>query len=77
MMPHKTYGAAQRVYLLMGARRRYLTATTAELEQKEYRLLTKMPPCWRGTPVEIKLAQIQAELAHRTELASITMADLR
>ena len=64
-MLYKTYGAAQRVYLLMGARRHYLKNTVAELERKENRLLTERPPTWQGTDVEVHLAQIQAELETR------------
>ena len=64
-MLYRTYGAAQRVYLSMGARRDYLKDTVAELERKANRLHTEQPPCWRGTTVEIQLAQIQAELTTR------------
>jgi len=64
-MLYKTYGAAQRVYRALGTARPYLTASITELERKENRLLTQMPPTWRGTAAEIQLAQIQEELTIR------------
>lgn len=66
-MLYKTYGATQRVYRDLGSRRRYLDYTTEHLEKMENDLSGYMPCAWRGTDVEKKLAQIQAELDDRHE----------